>query len=180
MLQGIVSILDQQYIQIVENLWAEMRTRFGVGHPDATAVPHVSYHVAESYDGEKVIEVLKEVAKEKRPFTITATGIGIFPAPRPIIYVPVVRSPELANLHAILFPRLSAIAQNNNSHYAPEAWIPHITLGHDDIATDKLGPISQWLHQQTINWTITIDNFYLLTDDTRGLVEEFKVTFCRP
>ncbi len=32
-LQGIVSILDQQHVQIVENLWAEMRTQLGIAPP---------------------------------------------------------------------------------------------------------------------------------------------------
>ncbi|PIE79900.1 MAG: hypothetical protein CSA11_10125 [Chloroflexi bacterium] len=145
--------------------------------PDATTVPHVSYHVAESYDEAKVIDVLREAATQERPFTINATGIGIFPAPNPIIYVPVVRSLYLTQLHAKLFPRLSATALNNNAYYAPKAWIPHITLGHSDISIEQLGTLTQWLHQQAINWTITIDNFYLLTDDTQRLVQEFRVTF---
>ena len=173
--QGVVSILDQHHYQVVENLWAEMRQRFGVGHPDVTAMPHFTYHVAEQYDEEKVSEILQEIAGQERPFSITASGIGIFPAPDPIVYVPVIRSPELNRLHAQLFPRLSAVAQNNNIYYAPDTWLPHITLGHIPLA--KLGSITQWLHQQTINWTITIDNFYLLTDDTRGHVEKLKVMF---
>jgi 2'-5' RNA ligase len=177
MAQGIVSVLDQQHYEIVENLWVEMRQRFGVGHPDATAVPHFSYHVAEDYDADKLADVLQNVASQERPFTITASGIGIFPAPSPIVYVPVVRNPELTHLHAQLWPLLEAIAQESFVHYTPDTWIPHITLGHDDITLEKLGPITQWLHRQAINWTITIDNFYVLTDETRGHVEKLKVKF---
>lgn len=176
MAQGVVSILDQQHCQIVENLWAEMRQRFGIGDPENEAQPHFSYHVTEQYDEGRVAEVLRKVAGEERPFTITASGIGIFPAPSPIVYVPIVRTPDLTRLHARLFPLLDAIAQDNNPYYSPNAWIPHITLGHYDITLEKLGPISQWLHQQAINWTITINNFYLLTDDTRSHVEKLKVS----
>jgi 2'-5' RNA ligase len=176
MAQGIVSVLDQQHYQIVENLWAEMRQRFGVGDPEIVAMPHFSYHVAENYDDEAVARVLRKVAGEERPFTITASGIGIFPAPSPIVYAPVVRTPELTDLHARLFSPLDAIAQDSYPHYAPNTWIPHITIGHNDITMEKLGPISQWLHLQAINWTIIIDNFYLLTNDTRSHIEKFKVS----
>ena len=173
--QGIVSVLDQQHYQIIENLWTEMRQRFGVGDPEIEAMPHFSYHVAENYD-EAVVGVLQEVAGEERPFIITASAIGIFPAPNPIIYAPVVRTPELTRLHNQLYTHLEPIAQDSNLHYSPHAWIPHITLSHNNITLEKLGPISQWLHQQAINWTITIDNFHLLTDDTQGHVEKFKVS----
>jgi 2'-5' RNA ligase len=179
MAQGVVSVLDQQHYEIVENLWAEMRQRFGVGDLGIEAMPHFSYHVVEQYDDELLAEILQKVAGAQRPFTITASGIGIFPAPSPIVYAPIVRTPELTQLHNQLYTHLEPIAQDSNPHYAPHTWIPHITLGHYDITLEKLGPISQWLHQQALNWTITIDNFYLLTNDTRGLVEEFKVKLKR-
>ena len=178
MAQGVVSILDQQHYQIVKNIWTEMQQNFGVGDSEPEAIPHFSYHVAEQYDEEKLAMFLREVAEEERPFTITASGIGIFPAPNPIVYVPVVRTAELTQLHAKLWPQLEALAQESNSHYTPDRWLPHITLGYNnDITLEKLGPISQWLHQQTINWTITIDNFYVLSDDTSSHVEKFSVKF---
>ncbi|MBE2224821.1 MAG: 2'-5' RNA ligase family protein [Anaerolineae bacterium] len=175
MAQGVVSILDQQHCQIVENLWTEMRQRFGLGDPEIEALPHFSYHVAEQYDEVSVAEILQEMAGEKRPFTITASGIGIFPAPSPIVYVPVVRTQELTKLHANLWSRLESIAQDSNPHYAPNRWLPHITLGHHEITLEKLGILSQWLHQQAINWTITIDNFHVLSDETKSHVEKFSV-----
>jgi hypothetical protein len=176
MAQGVVSILDSQHYQIVETLWADMQQWFSVGDPEIEAMPHFSYHVAENYEDGKLAEVLQEIAEEKRPFTITTSGIGIFPAPNPIVYAPIVRSPELTRLHARLYTQLEAIAQDSNPYYAPDRWIPHITLGYNnDITLEKLGRISQWLHQQALNWTITIDNIYVLNDDTRSHVEKISV-----
>jgi 2'-5' RNA ligase len=178
MAQGVVSVLDQQHYQTVANLWEEMRQRFGVGDPEKMAVPHFSYHVAEQYDEENLAVILREVAGEKRPFTITASGIGIFPAPNPIVYVPLVRTAELTQLHTKLWPRLEAIAQDSYPHYTPDRWLPHITLGYNnDITLEKLGPISQWLHQQAFNWMITIDNFHVLSDDSHGHIENLQVRF---
>jgi 2'-5' RNA ligase len=180
MAKGIVSVLDQQHCQIVENLWIEMRQRFGIEHPNEAAVPHFSYHVAEEYDADELAVVLQEVAAQERPFTITASGIGIFPTSEPTIYVPVVRNQELNRLHAILWPRLEAIAQHSISYYAPLTWLPHITLGHDTVVLEKLGPLIQWLHQQVITWSITVDNFQVLTDETQENVENFSVDFRKP
>jgi len=177
MTHGVVSILDQNHYRVIENLWAEMHQRFGVGNPDILAMPHMSYHTAEKYDEEKLAVILEEVASQERPFTITASGIGIFPAPNPIVYVPVVRTADLTNLHTQLCTQLDPIAQNSNPFFAPDSWIPHITLGNYDITLEKLGPISQWLHQQAINLTITIDNLYVLTDETSDYIEMFSVKF---
>jgi len=177
MTQGVVSILDQHHYRVIENLWTEMHQRFGVGNPDILTMPHMSYHTAEKYDEGNLAVVLEEVARQERPFTITASGIGIFPAPNPIVYAPVVRTADLTKLHTQLCTQLNAIALDSNPYFAPDSWIPHITLGNYDITLEKLGPISQWLHQQAINWTITIDNLYVLTDETNDHIELFSTKF---
>lgn len=173
-MNGIVTTFGVGHDERVRALWVEMTTRFGVGEPGATSVPHFSYHVAESYDREKLELVLREVAAATAVFHISATGIGIFPSEHPVLYVPVARSLALARLHAALWPRLQAISENSVGYYAPDDWFPHITLGHTDITHANIGPIVAWLNAEDLNWTIPVTNLALL-EDTGGSHQEARL-----
>lgn len=178
-MSGIVTTFGTDHDERVRELWAEMTTRFGVAEPAAEiSVPHFSYHVAENYDREKLEVVLKEVAAETAVFPVSATGIGIFTSENPVVYVPIARSMALAQLHARLWPRLQAISTDSVGYYAPNIWFPHITLGHNDITSDNIGPIVAWLNNQDLNWIIPVTNLTLL-EDTGGSNHEaqLQVTF---
>lgn len=176
---GVVSLLDEPHFEMVERLWQEMKERFGVGNPEAKVMPHFSYHVAETYEVEPLVEFLTEVAAGQRPFTITATGLALFPGAEPVAYIPIVRNQELTNLHARLWSRLNTIAEQSIDYYAPQNWFPHITLGHTDVTLEKWLPVITWLHQQQINWTISINNFYVLANEAPGHVSKAHVMFGR-
>jgi 2'-5' RNA ligase len=176
---GVVSLLDGPHFERVEQLWQELQEQFGVGDPEAKAMPHFSYHVAEGYEVEPVVEFLAEVGAAQRPFTITATGLALFPGSEPVLYIPIVRSQELTDLHARLWSRLNTLAEQSFAYYAPQNWFPHITLGHTDVTLEKWLPAIAWLHQQQINWTISINNFYVLANEAPGHVTKAHVMFGR-
>jgi 2'-5' RNA ligase len=158
MLSGVVSLLDEARDQRVRALWLWLERLFGVANPHVTHFPHFSYHIAPEYDRERVTAVLKRVAGETAVFTIQTTGLAVFTGPQPVLYLPVTRSPALAALHQALWAELESASRNSVPYYAPDAWTPHITLGHGDINERNLGPIAQWLNGQSLRWQITIDN----------------------
>ena len=164
-MHGVVTVLEEPHLGQVHQLWAEMNRLFGVGAPEATAVPHFSYHVAPTYDLEKLKAVLLETAVSTPPFIVKTSGIGIFPGDLPVLYIPVARSPELQALHTTLWPKLNAIAQNPLDYYSPANWFPHITLGHNDITPAQLGPIVTWLNRQPLTWDVAVSNLTLLHDN---------------
>ena len=164
-MHGVVSVLEEPHLGQVYQLWAEMNRQFGVGSPEATAVPHFSYHVAPTYDIEKLKAVLAETAVSTPPFTVKTTGIGIFPGELPVLYIPVARSPKLQALHTALWPKLQAVAQESLDYYNPTNWFPHITLGHNDITPAQLGPIVTWLNRQSLAWDVQVSNLTLLHDN---------------
>ncbi len=164
-MHGIVSLLDETHTDLVNQLWEELKRRFGVGNPAATFVPHFSYQVAAGYAVEKVEEILADVARETAVFTTRAEGIALFPSEMNIIYIPVVRNLALTQLHERLWTAVSPHSQGSVLYYTPPRWFPHITLAHDDITPDNLGPIVAWMHSQTIAWTITVDNLALVSDE---------------
>ncbi|MBK7894292.1 MAG: 2'-5' RNA ligase family protein [Anaerolineaceae bacterium] len=163
-MHSVVTVLEEPHLGQVYQLWAEMNRLFGVGAPEATAVPHFSYHVAPTYELEKLRTVLLETAVSTPPFTVKTTGIGIFPGDLPVLYLPVARSPQLQALHTTLWPQLQAVAHASLDYYAPQNWFPHITLGHNDITPDQLGPIVTWLNRQPLAWDVLVTNLTLLYD----------------
>ncbi|MEJ2750050.1 MAG: 2'-5' RNA ligase family protein [Anaerolineae bacterium] len=164
-MHGIVSLLDDQYTELVEKLCAEMAQRFGVGNPAATAGPHFSDHVAEDYDLDKLAGILERLVGETAVFPIQATGIAIFPGADSVIYIPVARNQTLAKLHERVWTAVTPHSQGSINYYAPSVWFPHITLGHGDITPQNLGPIITWLHGQNIAWTIPVNNFAVVADE---------------
>ena len=51
MMPGIVSVLDEAHFGMVNDLWRELKARFGLSFLAAQFIsPHFSYHVAEAYD----------------------------------------------------------------------------------------------------------------------------------
>ena len=164
-MHGVVSILEEPHYGQVAQLWAELKHRFGIGNPKATAVPHFSYHIAPVYNLDALKQILQETAVSTPPFIVKTTGIGIFPGEKPVVYIPVARTPGLMALHHALWPRLEAIAQDAPDYYAAANWFPHITLGHSDITSDNLGAIVTWLNSQPLTWEIQVTNLTLLHDN---------------
>jgi|GEM_PF-2442734 hypothetical protein len=55
-MHAIVSLLDNTYYERVEQLWAELKRKFGVQGVYATPYPHFSYHIASHYDLDKLLQ----------------------------------------------------------------------------------------------------------------------------
>ena len=170
-MHGVVTVLAEPHYERVAQLWRALKRQFGVGSSKATAVPHFSYHISPEYDLDALKQILTETAASTPPFTGKTTGIGIFPGEKPVVYIPVARTPELQALHSNLWPRLQNIAQGSapeSAYYAAANWFPHITLGHSDINADNLGPIVTWLNGQSLAWEIQVTNLTLLHDNGDG------------
>ena len=98
-MHGVVSLLDQDHYKKVETLWAELACTFGLRKTLAVPYPHFSYQVAGDYDLSRLEPILADLAQQQSPFLVKTTGLGVFSGPRPVLYIPVVRSLELSQIH---------------------------------------------------------------------------------
>ncbi len=161
-MHGVVSLLDHKYYQLVEDLWAELARKFAVRCIYDAPYPHFSYQVASRYNLESLEPVLRRFAASKTSFQVRVGGLGIFTGPHPVLYIPVVRSPELTQFHEALWQEISRTGSGIQDYYDPAHWIPHITIGIDDINKDNLSRIVHFLAERDFNWEITIDNIALI------------------
>ncbi|HEV2763276.1 MAG TPA: 2'-5' RNA ligase family protein [Pyrinomonadaceae bacterium] len=163
-MEGVVSLLDDEHYASVEGIWRELERDFGVRGVYATPFPHFSYQVAESYPPELTDAALSEAARECRPFKIRTAGLGVFNATHPVLYVAIVRGPELSALHELLWSRLAPAGRGVSDYYSPGEWVPHITLAQSNIDYEQLCSIMRSLGSRSFHWEVTVDNLSLIYD----------------
>jgi 2'-5' RNA ligase len=167
-MHGVVSLLDERHYALVQAVWEELGQKFDVRGMYVTPYPHFSFQVAEAYDDDACAEQLRSLASRWRPFKIRTAGLGIFTVANPILYIPVVRSPRLSELHADIWQSVKQKTPGAVAHYyQPEEWAPHITLAHGDIDQDKLAEIVRVLSRRNFHWELTINNLALIYDTGR-------------
>ena len=168
-MQGIVSLLGGADGERVEQLWDELRRDFGVRGIHSKRFPHFSYHVAEEYDLARAQAMLGARASQIRSFPAQTSGIGIFTRKEPVIYLPVVKTWELAVVHKQIAAAVSTLATGINEYYAEEIWIPHITIAEGDVDSLVLPEIVRRFGERNFRWELRVTNFAVIraTDDVQ-------------
>jgi len=161
-MQGIVSLLDGEARERIEQLWEELRREFGVRGIHAKRFPHFSYHVAEEYDPTQLRPALQQLAGAMRAFPAQTSGIGIFTRKEPVIYLPVVRSGELQRVHGDVARLAETLASGSNEYYAAEIWIPHITIAEGDVDILVLPEIVRRLGERNFRWELSVTNLAVI------------------
>ena len=177
-MHGIVSLLDNDHNQLVEELWAELEQEFSVHGVYVTPYPHFSYHVAQEYDVDKIESVLQRITSNITTFMVRTSGLGVFTGNPPVLYIPVARSLKLTQLHQELWQEISPASSGVQEYYHPDQWMPHITIGFGDISKDKLSQIIPFLAERDFNWQITVNNIALIyhTGTKQELKSRFDIT----
>jgi len=173
-LYGIVSELDEEHQEAVSRLWSEIEREFGVSIREAH-VPHFTYHCAKSY-GAPVHGVLANVAATTAPVPTASFIIGVFNAPPPLFFLPLVRTRELSALHRRLWAELASIATGVMDRYAAERWLATVNLA-PDLESDISRELFPFLLKRDFEWEITIDNVCILHDTGEQQVIEAQFDF---
>jgi 2'-5' RNA ligase len=162
---GVVSLLDERHNALIEDLWSEFRAQFGVHGVHLTPIAHFSYHVAPGYDIERLHGKMEEIAAQSRPFTVRTSGLGLFTGDIPVLYVGVVRTKALMQLHSLVYNAADPVSRDSLPYYRAETWVPHITLAQHDIDHELLPEVVGLLSRRDFTWEMTIDNVSLLGGD---------------
>jgi 2'-5' RNA ligase len=155
-MDGIVSILGDEHGKWVQDIWAELDHEFGLRGIYVTPFPHITYHVAEHYEVEQIGALLKRFASEHTRFTVRTAGLGIFTGANPVVYIPVVRSPQLSRFHRLLWDELGDAGLGVNEHYQPEGWVPHVTLAIGDVDSVNLPHVIRHLAKLNLYWEFPV------------------------
>lgn len=175
-MHGLVSLLDKTHYALVKEIWQELETDCGLTGIQVTPLPHFSWQIAEDYDWGALELALGEIAAGCQPFSVRTAGLALFTGEIPVVYIPVVRTRELSELHELIWQRLAALSTEPSPYYAPARWMPHISLAYGDVEPSKLSCLMDTLAHRTFNWEIEIDNLTLIYEPV-GTVGQIRYKF---
>ncbi len=173
-MDGIVSLLDEAHDTLVRDIWVDLQREFGLDCSSTSRYPHLSYHVAESYDDSRLEAALPRVLRGVAPFKVNTTGLGIFSGEQLVLFIPVVRTAELSKLHAALWEAAGPTATRLVDVYGPATWMPHITLAYN-VDKVMLPKMVGYLGGRNFDWSFLIDSLFVVTG--AGSDEERQMRF---
>jgi 2'-5' RNA ligase len=164
-MKGLVALLDPPATQRVLDLWDELERHFNLRGVLNFPFPHISFNILDTYETEQVEPELRLIAARLKPFMIQTAGLGMFLFPEPVLYIPVVRSPQLNLVHQRLW-RAFPQKMGSMSLYSPDHWVPHITLAVDDLVREQMPEVLDHLKGKNFHWTIRLEGltFAVKTD----------------
>lgn len=156
------SLLDETHSGKVVELWDRLEAEVGVTAVKISPAPHFSYQAARDFDLDALADVVGKIAAKARPLRIRTAGAGVFTGPRPVVYIPVVRTPELSRLQLALWSAGAVATESPMLAYHPAAWIPHITVAQADVTPELLPRVMAVLNETDLSWDLQVDNLAIV------------------
>jgi 2'-5' RNA ligase len=174
----LVSLLPSPYYEQVEILWQELNEQHGLQGIRVTPYPHFSWQIAGDYDIEALERAMRQIADECPPFQVRTAGLALFTGHRPVLYIPVVKDPNLMALHTRIWEAGLQAGQQASPYYSPAAWMPHISLAYEDVTPENIGALVEKLAFRSFAWEMTVDNIALIYEPNGEIgALKFKHTF---
>jgi 2'-5' RNA ligase len=162
-MHGLVSLLDPTHYAKVEDIWSRLEEHCGLTGVRVTPIPHFSWQVMMGYDFDALQSAIAKLGAEMTPFIVRTTGLGIFTGVRDIVlYISIIKDETLLKLHQSIWEAALPHTTQPIAYYAPENWMPHITLGHGDVDENSLACATRLLARENFNWEIRVDNLLLV------------------
>lgn len=129
--------------------------------------PHFSWHLAGEYDYALVCKALDELTASHKQIQVRTSGLGVFTGANPVLFIPIVKTERILDIHAEIWNQMAKIARNENitlnlSNYDPDNWIPHITLAFRDTNTLSIGDMVESLILKDLHWQFDVDNLAIV------------------
>jgi 2'-5' RNA ligase len=121
----------------VRQWWDLLEREVGIAGVRRVPFPHLTLLGFDGIEYPQLQKTLEDFSGSTLPLTLQTVGLGMFLKPMPVIYTPVIRNPELTELHRSLWETISGLGGQMYGLYAPERWLPHMTLAQFDLTRDN-------------------------------------------
>jgi hypothetical protein len=175
-MHGLVSLLPEPFDEEVREIWRYLEEEFCLKGIKVTPYPHFSWQIGGHYPLPLLEEKMIKVCSQFSPFEIRTAGLGIFTGSKPVIYVQVVKSPQLYSIHQEIWEKISTIGEGISPFYHPGSWTPHISLAYEDISEENIAGVMTWLSERCLSWEMNIDNLAFIYEPP-GRTGELKYRF---
>lgn len=163
---AIISELDADSSAYVRNLWYRFREACGLKGIYDLPTPHLTWFTAEDLDIPASASIIANLAVSTRKMITYVYGVGIFSGVRPVIYLPMVKSKGMIDLHHQIWDQVQGFADLPNWYYTPPHWLPHITLAVNDLSPENLVCALELVSFETIEMTVTVNNLLIVAQET--------------
>ena len=168
-MNAIISLLPDPFKQEVEQLWDQLENEVGLRGIRAVPFPHFSWQGAQEYEENGLELILKTMAGLSKPIKVQTSGLGLFTGKSPVLFINVIKSPQLMRMHQQIWSGTRPIRKEFNLYYESDLWQPHISIAMEDVTPEKIGQVMEKLSVIEFNWTFEIDNFaYFVSDSPAG------------
>lgn len=165
-MDGIATIFNGEELEHIHSVWGEMQAQCNVSDMGALIQPHFTWHVAENYRHEEVLALMENLCGKLVPFVIRTSGLGIFTGEKTVIYIGIVKTRGLLELHEQLWDVFSPLANQLSLHYSPARWVPHITIYYTDPnimvndheSQQNTACILNEISHRSFEWEIEVNN----------------------
>ncbi|MHC1741030.1 MAG: 2'-5' RNA ligase family protein [Anaerolineaceae bacterium] len=140
-------------------------------------IPHFSWQTAENYQLTKAESKLTAIAATIPTFKFTTSGFGVFTNNRKILFLIIVKTRLLLEIHEILWNELLPLTEEPKMYYSPENWIPHISINLESIRDEQINCSITELLKHDLQFEFEVKNLGLLflIDRTAGIAKEFPL-----
>jgi len=160
----IASLLDVDSEIGIKGLWHILEEKCSLRGIKLTPLPHITWLASQDYQVDEVESFLETFTSHHKPFEIRTSGLGLFTGDRITLYLALVHSTRLTQLHKELWTRLKRPGLANY-YYAPDYWVPHITLANKDVDQANISCAIGELAGKSMNFNINIPSIAILYDN---------------
>jgi hypothetical protein len=172
---GVVALLDDAGEAFVQSIWRDFENEFDIQHPFATPVPHVTHIQAEDIRQDDLEAALTTFAEQQAPYTLHASGLGIFTGEKTVVYMALVRNLALNHIHSRLIDSLYSTIEGMSEEHLINYWMPHISLLVPGMGSNQLADVIQFLSAQSFERDITVSKLALLDGSDKSASPYFTI-----
>lgn len=172
---ALISELSEPATIQVMHLWRQLNQKCGLQGIFSYPNPHFTWFSAEMLEVERCEPIIEVITQETTAFKVHTSGLGFFDGEDPVLYLPVVKSPQLMRLHQTLWNQLMPYGKGFNAFYSPDEWIPHISLALRDLTLDNLPCAIQSIGNEPFDLVTTVNTIWVVKSENQSTGETLSV-----
>lgn len=175
---ALLSELDKRSITIIKDVLKGIDDETGVVAVTPRFEKHLSWQGMKDINIDRARTIVERISRGQKPLNLHADFLGVFPGNPVVLFIGVAKNKSLFQLHDSLWKGLTSCSIEPNEHYAPDLWIPHITLYHGTSEEDPL-PINylKKLIHIPLELDFVLSSIKLVYFDSRRTEDIFEFVF---
>ena len=162
---SIITELEEQAAVQVMHIWRQLHEACGLEGIFNYPNPHFTWFGAEEFDIDPCSSILNMVARATTPFSVHTNGLGVFPGEEPVLYLPLVKSAHIMDLHRSIWEKIRPFCKGLKDISLPEFWVPHITLAIQDLRRENLSCAIDSVGFTPVEIFTIVDHFLIVKSD---------------